>query len=114
MRAMKRDRFWINGTKNFDEAWAAILDRAAKQKPWSWREIADASGIKQRAMLSLLSRLQDARMIELVRPHDSTRSLPALYRLNATGLAITDPRTQIREAIEAEAKAKPANTGVVL
>jgi len=103
---MKPNRFWINGTRDFDRAWAVMLDRAAKQQPWSWREIANASGIAHRAMQSLLSRLQDAEMVDLVRPHDSTCSLPALYQLNAVGLAVSDPRTEVREAIEAQAKAR--------
>ncbi len=103
---MKPGRFWINGSKDFDRAWTVILDRAAKQRPWSWREIANASGVADRAMQSLLSRLQDANMVDLVRPHDSTRSLPALYQLNVAGLAVSDPATQIREITELEARAK--------
>ena len=102
---MSRNRFWINGTKDFDAAWAVLRDRAAKAHPWSWREIAEAAGIKHRAMQSLLSRLQDAGMVELVRAHDSKCSAPALYQLNAMALAITNPAVEIRVAIEKKAKA---------
>jgi len=102
---MERGRFWINGSQNFDAAWSVMLERARTGRAWSWREIANASGVRHRAMQSLLSRLQEADMVHLVRPHDSTLSVPALYQLNTKGLAVTDPCTEIQEVLETDAAA---------